>query len=68
MNDVDTQQSSAELAAVYRALDCVQAIIEFDLDGTVLAANKNFLELFGYEASEIVGQHHRIFCEKRFFW
>ncbi len=66
MNDVDTQQSSAELAAVYRALDCVQAIIEFDLDGMVLAANKNFLELFGYEAGEIVGQHHRIFCEKRF--
>ena len=63
MNDAETKRSAAELAAVYRALDRVQAIIEFELDGTVIAANDNFLELFGYEAEEIVGKHHRIFCE-----
>ena len=55
MNDAETKRSGAELAAVYRALERVQAIIEFDLDGTVIAANDNFLELFGYEAEEIVG-------------
>jgi methyl-accepting chemotaxis protein len=53
----------SDLSAVYQALDKVQAIIEFDLDGTVITANDNFLELFGYQLDEIAGKHHRIFCE-----
>lgn len=52
-----------DLLAIYEALDRVQAIIEFDLDGTILSANDNFLDIFGYASNEIVGQHHRIFCE-----
>ncbi len=52
-----------DLLAVYQALDRVQAIIEFDLDGTVVSANENFLHIFGYELDEVVGKHHRIFCE-----
>ncbi len=55
--------ASSDLSAVYEALDRVQAIIEFDLDGTVITANDNFLHLFGYELGEIAGKHHRIFCE-----
>ena len=53
----------SDLLAVYEALDKVQAIIEFDLDGTVISANQNFLDTFGYELEEIAGEHHRIFCE-----
>jgi methyl-accepting chemotaxis protein len=49
--------------AVYQALDRSQAIIELDLDGTVVSANENFLRIFGYELDEIVGKHHRLFCE-----
>lgn len=49
--------------AVYQAIDKVQAIVEFELDGTILTANENFLRLFGYELADIVGQHHRMFCE-----
>ena len=63
MNDATTDRTGAELAAVYRALDRVQAIVEFELDGTVITANDNFLELFGYGADEVVGKHHRIFCD-----
>jgi len=37
------------------------AVIEFSPDGTILTANRNFLELSGYTLSEIKGQHHRIF-------
>jgi len=55
--------SDDALMAVYEALDRVQAIIEFNLDGTILSANENFLRIFGYTSSEIVGQHHGIFCE-----
>jgi methyl-accepting chemotaxis protein len=55
--------TSSELMAVYQALDRVQAIIEFDLEGRILTANDNFLRLFGYGLDEIVGKHHRIFCD-----
>ncbi|WP_421760669.1 methyl-accepting chemotaxis protein [Devosia sp.] len=40
-----------------------QAIIEFAMDGTILNANSNFLETLGYELSEVIGQHHRMFVE-----
>jgi len=52
-----------DLLAIYQALDRAQAIIEFDLDGTVVSANENFLSIFGYELDEIVGKHHRMFCD-----
>ena len=57
------KMAAGDLEAVYQALDRVQAIIEFDLDGTVIAANENFLSTFGYALDEVVGKHHRIFCE-----
>jgi methyl-accepting chemotaxis protein len=53
----------SDLSAVYQALDRVQAIIEFELDGTVISANENFLRMLGYDRDEIVGKHHRIFCD-----
>lgn len=49
--------------ALLAALDRVQAIIEFDLSGTILKANANFLRTMGYELSEIVGRHHSLFVE-----
>ncbi len=56
------KQRSAEFAAQMGAVDRSQAVIEFDLAGKVLRANANFLAVTGYEAAEIVGRHHRIFC------
>lgn len=58
------------------ALDRSQAVIEFSLDGIILDANNNFLKGMGYSKSQIIGQHHRIFCpstevdtdEYRNFW
>ena len=55
--------SAGDLQAIYEALDRIQAIIEFDLDGTVVSANENFLNIFGYDLSEVIGQHHRMFCD-----
>ncbi|MEG0001428.1 methyl-accepting chemotaxis protein [Comamonas sp.] len=49
-------------AALLAALEQVQAVIEFDLEGKVVRANRLFLDLMGYSAEEVVGQHHRIFC------
>ena len=45
------------------ALSRSQAVIEFDLEGNVLAANPNFLRTMGYTAQEIQGRHHALFCE-----
>jgi methyl-accepting chemotaxis protein len=54
---------AGDLLAIYQALDKVQAIIEFDLDGTVVSANENFLRIFDYEADDVIGKHHRMFCD-----
>lgn len=51
------QDRESQLAAI----DRTQAVIEFDLDGTVRYANENFLEALGYTSAEVIGQHHRIF-------
>lgn len=51
--------SSRMIDAIGRSL----AIIEFNLDGTVLDANENFLSILGYSLKEIIGQHHRIFVD-----
>jgi methyl-accepting chemotaxis protein len=54
----------AELEAKLSALDKSQAVIEFSMEGTILAANDNFLQAVGYRLEEILGQHHRIFMDK----
>jgi len=50
-------------AAILEALSRSQAIIEFDLNGTILDANENFCKTVGYSLSEILGKHHRLFVE-----
>ena len=57
---------AAELSGVTNAIGRAQACIEFNVDGTIITANDNFLSCFGYSAYEIKGQHHRIFCEPEY--
>ncbi|MCB9587717.1 MAG: PAS domain S-box protein [Polyangiaceae bacterium] len=56
-------KESAEHAAKLQALDKVQAIIEFELDGTIITANQNFLATLGYTQEEVKGRHHRMFVD-----
>ncbi|WP_224705437.1 methyl-accepting chemotaxis protein [Devosia aquimaris] len=53
------EDSSNILVAMSKSL----AVIEFALDGTILRANPNFLNLLGYELSEVVGQKHAMFLQ-----
>src|SRR3569833_1848148 len=53
----------ADLQGQISAIDKVQAVIEFNLDGTVITANENFLNTLGYRLEEIKGQHHSMFVE-----
>src|SRR5450830_891324 len=55
--------TNEDLRAIAIALDKAQALIEFNLDGTVLHANENFLRTLGYGLEEVVGRHHSMFCE-----
>ncbi|WP_441232351.1 methyl-accepting chemotaxis protein [Tardiphaga sp. 215_C5_N2_1] len=54
-----SMEESSKIAAIERA----QAVIEFDLDGTIVTANKNFLDALGYALAEIQGKHHSMFVE-----
>jgi methyl-accepting chemotaxis protein len=45
------------------AMSKSQAVIEFNLDGTIVTANDNFLACLGYTLDEIKGKHHRMFCD-----
>jgi len=54
--------TSGQLEAIHRA----QAVIEFNLDGTIVSANENFLNTLGYSLSEIKGKHHRMFVERAY--
>lgn len=53
-----------ELQAVVAAISTSMAMIEFDLDGTVLTANDNFLHTLGYTLPEIQGKHHSMFVDE----
>ena len=54
---------SSDASRILSAMSKSQAIIEFDLEGKVLTANENFCRALGYELKEIVGNHHRMFCD-----
>ncbi len=56
-------KSIFNLKAMAIAMDQSQARIEFDLDGTILDANENFLNTMGYAASEILGRKHVMFVD-----
>lgn len=60
------QQLESRLAETSDFVNAVRdhnAVIEFTPDGTVLDVNDAFLAVVGYRRDEVVGQHHRIFCE-----
>jgi methyl-accepting chemotaxis protein len=58
----DINIRSIEMECKMRAIDDGGiAMIEFNLDGTIISANNNFLSLMGYSLNEIRGKHHRIF-------
>jgi len=60
--DGAAKTNKATLDAIGRSL----AIIEFDPTGRILSANENFCKTLGYQASEILGQHHSLFVEPEY--
>jgi methyl-accepting chemotaxis protein len=56
---IRSMEDAGKIDAILRA----QAVIEFNMDGTIIRANENFLEAMGYSLAEIQGKHHRMFVE-----
>lgn len=54
---IRSMEDAGKMAAIGRA----QAVIEFNLDGTIITANDNFLKVVGYSLAEIQGKHHSMF-------
>jgi methyl-accepting chemotaxis protein len=54
-----SMEEAGKIAAIGRA----QAVIEFNLDGTIITANENFLNTLGYSLDEIQDRHHSMFVE-----
>ena len=57
------REQLAEYEGQLTAISKSQAVIEFELDGTIVTANDNFCQAVGYTLDEIQGQHHRIFVD-----
>src|SRR5262249_34787759 len=57
---IQSMENDGQLAAIGRA----QAVIAFNLDGTIVHANENFLNAVGYSLAEIKGRHHSMFVDQ----
>src|ERR1700760_3639617 len=55
--NANVRDALAQVDAIHRS----QAVIEFNTDGTIITANKNFLDAMGYRLGEIKGKHHSMF-------
>jgi methyl-accepting chemotaxis protein len=58
----ESTDNKAILNAIHRSL----GVIEFGMDGIIIAANKNFLDIVGYSLDELKGKHHKLLCEEAF--
>ncbi|TKX33075.1 energy taxis response protein CetZ [Campylobacter aviculae] len=47
---------------ILKSISNTMAVIEFNEEGTILDANKNFLDTMKYSLDEIKGKHHSMFC------
>ena len=63
----DQTEKLADQNAIYSALDKAMAIIEFTPSGEIVNANKNFLQAMGYQLSDIINKHHKMFCDDTFY-
>lgn len=62
-NVTSTKEKALDLTMQLEAISKSQAVIEFKMDGTIVDANKNFLDALGYTLEEVKGKHHSMFVE-----
>ncbi|MGA7121281.1 MAG: PAS domain-containing protein [Polyangiaceae bacterium] len=60
----DVITKTEDQAGQVEAISKSNAVIEFGLDGTIVTANDNFLNVMGYSLDEIKGRHHSMFVDE----
>jgi methyl-accepting chemotaxis protein len=63
---IKLERENSETHALFQAVSQSQAVIEFKVDGTIVTANKNFLDTLGYTLEQIQGSHHRMFVDSSY--
>jgi methyl-accepting chemotaxis protein len=58
------KDEQSRLSSMLSAIDRTQAVIEFNVDGTIVTANENFLKAMGYTSDEVKGRHHSMFVDE----
>ncbi|WP_254510160.1 methyl-accepting chemotaxis protein [Anatilimnocola floriformis] len=64
--DMRRREQALDYENQIAAISSAQAVIEFEIDGTIITANENFLKTVGYNLSEIRGKHHRMFVDEQY--
>ena len=59
----DEKLLQAEQQGQIAAINHAECVISFELDGTIIDANENFLKATGYRFAEVRGRHHKMFVE-----
>ena len=59
----EAKLQAADFRGQLEAISKSQAVIEFNMDGTIIVANDNFLNVVGYSLNEVKGQHHSMFVD-----
>ncbi len=54
-NITERRARNSENRGKLKAIDLTNGVIEFELDGTIITANKNFLDAVGYAEGELAG-------------
>ncbi|WP_421323557.1 methyl-accepting chemotaxis protein [Aeromonas sp. 604176] len=65
----ELQACQMQLAQAQAFIDAVKvgvATISFTPSGEILQANPLFLSVVGYSEQEVIGKHHRIFCDAHY--
>ncbi len=65
-SDASQRLQNLDYQGQLAAIDKNQATIEFNLDGTIIKANDNFLNAMGYTLGEIKGKHHSMFVDEAY--
>ncbi len=60
------EERNTDFAGQISAISKSQAVIELNMDGTIVTANENFLTTLGYTLGEIQGKHHSMFVDPTF--
>ena len=55
------KRRAANHESILAAISRSTAMMEFAMDGTIIAANANFASLLGYDVDELLGRNHREF-------